>query len=140
MRSVRMIGGYIVAVAAAMAVMSAPTHAQEAAKAEAKPAEKKAYHYVAQPGDSYTQLVRKAVQTYGVLQKKDIGNARIVAIETMLSEKAGWPALEIGQKVNFDEKQIATAVEQAMKLGDMDVAAWRTYVPFINFMTNHIGE
>lgn len=141
MKSVRVIGGYVVAVVAAMIVMSAPTHAQEAVKTDAaKPDDKKAYEYVAQPGDSYTQMVRKAVQTYGILQKKDIGNARIVAIETTLSQKAGWPALEVGQKVSFDEKQIADAVTDAMKLSEAEVALWQTYVPFINFNTNRIGE
>lgn len=143
MKGIRVIGGYIATVAVVMmCAMSTQASAQDGKKMEqnqAKP-DVKMYSYVAQPGDAYTQLVRKAVQTYGVNHKKNIGNARIVAIETKLSEQAGWPVLEVGQKVKFEESKIASAVEAAMKLSDTELALWQTYVPYISFKTNHIGE
>lgn len=143
MNIVRLIGGYIAAVVViAVCGMSAQANAQAAEKTEknqAKP-DTKMYQYVAQPGDSYTQMVRKAVQTYGINNKKNIGNARIVSIETKLSEQAGWPALEVGQKVSFEESKISQAVEAAMKLSEAELALWQTYVPYVDFRTNHIGE
>ena len=75
-----------------------------------------------------------------VKNKKDIGKARIVAIETKLTESAGWPLLEIGQKVKLEEDTIAKAIENAMKLNDKDLLAWQTYVPFVDFYTNNVGE
>ena len=80
------------------------------------------------------------MQTYGIKNKKDIGKARIVAIETKLTESAGWPLLEIGQKVKLEEDTIAKAIENAMKLNDKDLSAWQTYVPFVDFYTNNVGE
>ncbi len=100
----------------------------------------KTYSYTAQAGDAYTQLVRKAVQTYGIVHDKDIGNARIVAIETTASEQAGWPVITQGQVVSFDESLVKSWVDNAMKLSATDVAAWQTYVPYINFDTRSIGE
>lgn len=105
-----------------------------------KTADEKIYSYTANAGDSYTQLVRKAVQTYGILHKEDLGTARIVSIETTASKQAGWPLLAEGQVVSFGESTIKTWVNQAMKLSDADVAAWATYAPYINFDTRDIGE
>jgi hypothetical protein len=98
------------------------------------------YQYVAQPGDAYTQLVRKAVQTYGLMHKKELGEARIVAIETEASKLAGWPQLNAGQIVTFKGADVATWVKQAEALNEEQVAAWSMYVPYVNFDTRQIGE
>lgn len=98
------------------------------------------YSYTANTGDAYTQMVRKAVQTYGIENNKNIGNARIVAIETKASEQAGWPALGEGQVVSFSKSLIKTWVDEAMKLPATDVAAWQTYVQYVDFNTKNIGE
>ena len=100
----------------------------------------KTYSYTANAGDTYAQMVRKAVQTYGITNKKDIGTARIVAIETKASEQAGWPYLNEGQVVSFNDSLIKTWVDEAMKLPAADVAAWQTYVSSVNFDTRNIGE
>lgn len=100
----------------------------------------KVYSYTANAGDAYTQLVRKAVQTYGIENNKAIGTARIVAIETKASEQAGWPLLNEGQVVSFSESLVKTWVDEAMKLSAADVAAWQTYVQYIDFDTKNIGE
>lgn len=102
--------------------------------------EQKTYQYVAQPGDTYTQMVRKAVQTYGLVHKKELGEARIVAIETEASKQAGWPLLSAGQIVTFKEADVAAWVKQAEALSEEQVAAWRAYVPYVNFDTRQIGE
>lgn len=110
---------------------------QKATKAEAQT---NAYSYTANSGDTYAQMVRKAVQTYGITAKKDIGTARIVAIETKASEQAGWPYLNEGQVVSFNDSLIKTWVDEAMKLPAADVAAWQAYVSSVNFDTRNIGE
>lgn len=100
----------------------------------------KAYSYTANAGDTYAQMVRKAVQTYGIENNKNIGNARIIAIETKASEQAGWPVLNEGQVVSFSESLIKTWVDEAMKLSVADVTAWQTYVQYVDFNTKNIGE
>lgn len=148
MSIVRLLGGYVtvVAVVAVLGMGGTVSAADTKEKAEQKPAaakeEKKSerYSYVAQPGDTYSQIVRKAVQTYGILNKKDIGEARIVAIETRAAEAAGWPVLAEGEAVKITEGDIKSWVETAMKLPEAEVAAWNTYVPYINFDTRAIGE
>lgn len=142
MKFIQKIGGAIVigmvaACAYATVGMTSATYAAEQ-KSDA-PAEK-TYSYTAKAGDTYTQLVRKAVQTYGIDNKKDIGNARILAIETQASAQAGWPLLNEGQVVSFNESLVKTWVDQAMKLSPADVAAWQTYVPYVDFDTRAIGQ
>lgn len=149
MNIVRLVGGYLAAVAVvATIIVGADAHAAEQ-KNEQKPAAKteqkaekstNAYSYTAQPGDTYTQLVRKAVQTYGIVNKKDIGQARIIAIETKAAEESGWQEVAVGQKVSFTEAQVKAWVDAAMKLSDADVAAWQTYVPYVDFDTRSIGQ
>lgn len=143
------IGGTIVvgvAVAVAGVIASAPeTYAHDGedhstTETKAKTTDEKVYSYTANAGDSYTQLVRKAVQTYGIMHDKQLGNARIVAIETIASEQAGWPLIAEGQVVSFGESTVKAWVADAMKLSDADVAAWATYVPYIDFDTRGIGE
>lgn len=149
MKAFQKIGGTIV-VGVAMMVAGAfaftpDTYAHEgedhsAQESKTKTADEKVYSYTANAGDSYTQLVRKAVQTYGIVHKENLGNARIVAIETIASEQAGWPLIAEGQVVSFGESAVKTWVDQAKKLSDADVAAWATYTPYIDFDTRGIGE
>lgn len=147
MKVFQKIGGTII-VGVAVAVVGAVTLVPETyahdgedhSKTEAKTSDEKVYSYTANAGDSYTQLVRKAVQTYGITHDKQFGNARIVAIETAASEQAGWPLIAEGQVVSFGESTVKAWVADAMKLSDADVAAWATYVPYIDFDTRGIGE
>ena len=143
----RILGGYIIAVSVVSAIgLGSTAMAAEASNDTRKvPAVKDAspttqYHYVAQPGDTYTQMVRKAVQTYGIIHKKEIGQPRIVAIETKASSAAGWPILSEGQSLEFTESNIAALVEAAMSMPEAEVAAWSQYTPYINFDTRMIGE
>ena len=129
--------GVLTAVGVALVGNTGETYAAEQKTSTPK---EKTYSYTAQAGDSYTQLVRKAVQTYGIDMKKDIGAARIVAIETQASEQAGLPVLNEGQGVSFSQGLVKTWVDAAMKLSAEDVAAWQTYVPYIDFDTRNIGE
>ena len=140
MKIIQIVGVYLLVVATASVLAFSNQADAVQNNSEVKNNNKKIYEYVAQEGDSYTKIVRKAVQTYGINNKKDIGKARIVAIETKLTESAGWPLLEIGQKVKLEEDIIAKAIENAMKLNDKDLSAWQTYVPFVDFYTNNVGE
>lgn len=98
------------------------------------------YSYTANSGDTYTQLVRKAVQTYGITHDEDVGVGRIIAIETRVAEQSGWPVLNEGQAVSFSEGLVKAWIDEATQLSDADLAAWATYAPYIDFDTRGIGE
>lgn len=98
------------------------------------------YQYVAQPGDSYTEIARKAVQTYGIINDVSLSEAQIVAAETKLTQAAGEPLLEIGQQVTIDESAVEDAVSQVQELDEATLALWATYVPSVDFDTDAVGE
>lgn len=98
------------------------------------------YEYVAQPGDSYSQMARKAVQTYGIETNTQIGAAGVVFAETNLTNLAGWPALNEGQTVTISRASVKEWFDRAANLTAEEKAGWDYYVPFINFNTNNVGE
>lgn len=130
--------GAMLSVVVAGAGMSGEVHAAE--DASSKESTQVTYSYVAQPGDAYTQLVRKAVQTYGLKHDMKLEVGKIVAIETRVSEQSGWPVLSDGQTVSFSEGLVKAWIDETEDMSEADVAAWATYAPYINFDTRHIGE
>lgn len=98
------------------------------------------YVYTAQKGDSYTQMARKAIQTYGINNKVNLAGSQIVFAETKLTQAAGSLHLEQGQKVTIKQSDVKNWVEQAQKLSDAQKAAWNYYVQFVNFNTNNVGQ
>ena len=98
------------------------------------------YSYVAQSGDSYTKMARKAVQTYGLMNKINLSPAGIIFAETNLTRAAGSPALDIDQKVEIKESALHDWVDKAQKLSDAQEAAWNYYVQFVDFNTDNVGE
>lgn len=98
------------------------------------------YTYVANPGDAYSQLVRKAVQTYGIKHDVNLAVGKIIAIETRVAEQSGWPMLNEGQTVSFSEGLVKAWIDEVKDMSEVDVAAWATYAPYINFDTRSIGE
>lgn len=98
------------------------------------------YSYEAQPGDSYSQLARKAVQTYGIVNDVALSQAQIIAAETQLTVAAGSPELEVGQKIELKPADVKAAVEAAQKLSAEAQAAWQPYVAGVDFNTDSIGE
>lgn len=98
------------------------------------------YQYVAQSGDSYSVLARKAVQTYGLINNVNLSLAQIVAAETSLTVTAGSPELSEGQTVKLDAAAVKSAVEAAQKIDAVEAAAWEAYVPSVDFNTNAYGQ
>lgn len=98
------------------------------------------YDYVAQPGDSYSLIARKAVQTYGIINKVNLTEAQIIYVETNLTQLADSPVLNEGQKVQIKTDDIKAWVEKAQKLTDAQEAAWNVYAQNANFNTNSIGQ
>lgn len=98
------------------------------------------YDYVAQSGDSYTKIARKAVQTYGIINGVNLTPAGIIFAETTLTHEAGSPALNLGQTVSINETAIEDVVEKAVSLTDSQQAAWNYYVQFVNFNTDNVGQ
>ncbi len=146
-RLVTMCGGLVAVLAAIGAVGLSTTSVQAAQAKESQPVAKtqqqtppKDYTYTAGAGDSYTTMVRKAVQTYGINNHVALGNARIVYIETMMSQQAGSPFLWVGQKVTIKGSDVKAWADKSLKLSQADVTAWGTYVPYINFNTDMVGN
>lgn len=98
------------------------------------------YTYVAQPGDSYSKIARKAVQTYGLKHKVDLSQSRIMYAETNLTQEADSPLLLQGQKVEIKESVIKSWVEKAKDLSNDQAAKWDKYTVGVNFNTDNVGE
>lgn len=98
------------------------------------------YTYTAQPGDSYSKFARKAVQTYGKKNKVNLSPAQIVFAETTLTVNADSPVLNLGEKRAFLESDVKAVVEAAQKLTSAQTAAWSTYVVYVNFNTDLVGQ
>ena len=98
------------------------------------------YSYTAQAGDSYSQMARKAVQTYGKKFTVVLNNAQIMYAETNLTQEAGSPLLEVGQKVDINEVTLKSWVEKAKALSQDDQAAWGYYAAMADFNTDAVGQ
>lgn len=98
------------------------------------------YKYVAQLGDSYSLMARKAIQTYGIKNKVNLSNAKILFAETNITQQAGSPLLNINQTVEIKESTVKDWVEKAQKLTATQEAAWNTYTVGVNFNTNAVGQ
>lgn len=100
----------------------------------------KTYSYVAQPGDSYSKIARKAVQTYGIKNKVNLSQAKVIAAETWLTQDQGSPSINVGQKISVPEVSVKTFVDRATKLSKTQEAAWNVYTAGVNFNTNAVGQ
>jgi len=98
------------------------------------------FDYVAQPGDSYSLMARKAVQTYGVINNVNLSGAQIIFVETNLTLAAGSPVLNLGQQVSIDGNLIAEWIEKARELSEGQQAGWQVYANVANFNTDNVGE
>lgn len=100
----------------------------------------KAYIYRAQAGDSYSQMVRKAIQTYGINNDIKLSQAEILMAETNLTLLAGSPYLHLGQEVAIEVGAVANWMEKAQDMSAAEEAAWAHYVPGVEFNTDRVGE
>lgn len=113
---------------------------QETTEEESSESESGAFDYVAQSGDSYSLMARKAVQTYGVINSVNLSGAQIIFAETNLTLEAGSPILSLGQNVSISESLVAEWVEKAQELTEEQQAEWQVYVSDANFNTDSVGE
>jgi hypothetical protein len=112
----------------------------ESENGEAANEEFVSYQYVAQPGDSYTLMARKATQTYGLKFDVSLSAAQIIFVETNLTQAADSPLLDVHQEVEINEADVADWVEEAQQLSETEEAAWGAYVPTVDFSTDNVGE
>lgn len=124
----------------APATASAQGVEAESAAADTTETKRDPYTYVAQPGDNYTVLARKAVQTYGIREDVNLTQAEIIAAETFLTSDAAFPELNLGQIVSFETASVKAAMDKAQSLTDHQKALWQTYVPYVDFDTRDNGE
>lgn len=66
--------------------------------------------FIAQPGDSYTQLARQAIAKYVADNKVLVSNDSLLNVEVALVNEAGSPYLEIGDQVTISHSQISSAL------------------------------
>ncbi|MDQ3065325.1 MAG: hypothetical protein M3Q36_03585 [bacterium] len=95
--------------------------------------------YTAQSGDSFTEMARKAVQQYSQDNNSDLSEAAVVYAETVLTQNAGAPELNIGQSVEIKKSDLASVVDKAKNLSSAQVANWSKYVSNVNFDTSDVG-
>lgn len=137
----------IVSMLILMTILQAPVSAHSdddhketaAAKEDDKKSEAN-YSYIAQPGDSYSVMARKAIQTYGVNNKVNLSQSRILYAETNLTQEAGSPLLIQGQKVEITQSTVKSWVDKAKALSNDQAAQWDMYTTGVNFNTNNVGE
>ena len=98
------------------------------------------YEYVAQAGDSFSKIARKAVQTYGLKHDVSLSQAQILFAETNLTLEASSPLLSQGEAVTVDEAAVKAWVDKAEDLSDEKEAAWAAYTVGVNFNTDNVGE
>lgn len=132
----------LLAVGRPVAAHEGEDHSKEVAQTAdvEKKTEKVTYDYVAQPGDSYSLIARKAVQTYGKIHKVNLSQAQIIFAETALTQAAHSPVLNQGEKRSIDESIIKDVVDKAGKLTDAQKTAWKAYTEGVNFNTDKVGE
>ena len=134
----------IVAAVLLVVSMQATTFAADNAKADkdkkVETSKEVTYAYIAQPGDSYSKIARKAVQTYGLKHKVDLSQSRIMYAETNLTQEADSPLLLQGQKVEIKESAVMNWVEKAKDLNNDQAAKWDKYTVGVNFKTDNVGE
>ena len=139
--SVFAVSATLIAVLACQAFASTAAVAQEDGSDEqAAQTEQADYTYKAQSGDTYTQIARKAIQTYGIDNNVNVSQAGIIFAETNLTQEANGGVLEVGQEVKVDGNLVKKWVEEAGKLSKAEQAAWDVYVPFVDFNTNSVGQ
>jgi hypothetical protein len=98
------------------------------------------YQYVAQPDDSYAQMARKAVQTYGKKFRVTLSQGQILFAETNMTLQAGSPLLAQGQAVSIKESDVKSWADKARALDAASVSRWNAYLAGVNFNTDRIGE
>lgn len=118
---------------------AAQNEEKETAESE-EAAHDESYAYVAQPNDTYSQMARKAIQTYGINHEVSLSNAQIIYAETLMTQEAGSPVLNDGQEVSIDEATVQSWVEKAGDLTDSQKSAWEAYTVGVDFNTDNIGE
>ena len=99
-----------------------------------------AFEYTAQPGDSYSLMARKAVQTSGFETSTNLSEAQIIFVETNLTVLAGSPKLNLGEKVSIPKELVKQWSEKAKELTDAQQARWQVYANNANFNTDAVGE
>lgn len=112
----------------------------EQVEATEEPTADSEYSFIAQTGDSYTKISRKAVQIFGFDTTTELSGAQIVYLETNLTQLAGSPELEIGEKVAINKETIAQWAEKAKALTPVELARWQVYADNVDFNTDNVGE
>lgn len=98
------------------------------------------YNYTAGPGDSYSVLARKAVQTYGLSEKISLSQAQLIAAETYLTQAGHDSLLNLGQSVIIIRSDVANAVARAKALTLEGQQQWQQFVSLVDYDTNEVGN
>ena len=92
------------------------------------------YKFVAEPCDSLTKLVRRAILTYDASNSLiKLTKARIIYVETNIVQDMGAYWLDIGDNVVISGQAVANYASKSRKLPRSQVLAWQRYVPSVDF-------
>jgi len=120
--------------------MQTPTPVTTAEEAQPTEQATETYNFVAQPGDSYSLMARKATQIYGIESQTNLSEAQIIFVETNLTQAAGSIMLDLEQAVTIEKSTVGDWAEKAKGLSESEIAAWQVYADMADFNTNAVGE
>ncbi len=82
---------------------------------------------VAVAGDSYSRIVRKAITEYSAKNNIVLTGAQRIAAETRIITEAGFPALEIDERIEISTNTITTNVAYVQTLSNEQLLLWQPY-------------
>lgn len=105
--------------------------AQQQPQKESQPAQNPSsagYRFTAQPGDSLSYFVRRAIQLVAAASKKALSPAQALFAESNLVTQLGNRLLEIGEQVTVADADVTRWIEASSALTPSQQAAWQHYV------------
>lgn len=90
------------------------------------------YTAVAENGDSYITIARKAIQQHIETRKQPLSEVQRIAAETKLAEDASWPEIQAGQAVTINDTALRDAVAFATSLDADSRNAWQQYAAAVD--------
>lgn len=86
------------------------------------------YTYIAQSGDSYTTIVRRAINEHG---GSNLNSAQKIAAETKFIELTGQMEVDIAQNVTINNTMLSRAIEFARTISPDEQKVWQVYADSI---------
>lgn len=97
------------------------------------------YHFVVQPCDNMTKLVRRSVTLYDDGNDSvELSEAQVIFIETNIVQEMGPRLIDINENFEVDRNLIEKYISQIPGISDTAQAAWGGYAATATFELAHI--